>query len=108
MSLVDCRVKFLRSTVYSPACILSFLLTALVRGEFTEAWSWSDEPEKKPEVEERYLGDAKPTETGNSSTAAPSDGVAETENVEEKTDAEPEGSETEKQPKKKGKKKTVA
>ncbi|KAI0266755.1 signal peptide peptidase-domain-containing protein [Gloeopeniophorella convolvens] len=26
----------------SPACILSFVLTALVRGELADAWSWSD------------------------------------------------------------------
>lgn len=30
----------------SPACILSFLLTAVFRGEFKEAWNWSDDPEK--------------------------------------------------------------
>ncbi|KAI5123997.1 hypothetical protein M0805_006407 [Coniferiporia weirii] len=29
----------------SPACILSFLLTALARGEFKEAWEWTDEAE---------------------------------------------------------------
>ncbi|KAI0043652.1 hypothetical protein FA95DRAFT_366195 [Auriscalpium vulgare] len=28
----------------SPACILSFLLTAWRRGEVAEAWKWSDEP----------------------------------------------------------------
>ncbi|KAI0355633.1 hypothetical protein OH77DRAFT_1402433 [Trametes cingulata] len=27
----------------SPACILSFVLTALARGEFAEAWAWTDE-----------------------------------------------------------------
>ncbi|KAH9946985.1 signal peptide peptidase-domain-containing protein [Amylocystis lapponica] len=31
----------------SPACILSFILTALVRGEIKDAWNWSDEPEKR-------------------------------------------------------------
>ncbi|KAG6330671.1 hypothetical protein ID866_8418 [Astraeus odoratus] len=31
----------------SPACILSFLVTAFVRGEFREAWAWSDDPEQK-------------------------------------------------------------
>ncbi|KAK7692618.1 hypothetical protein QCA50_004250 [Cerrena zonata] len=29
----------------SPACILSFLLTALTRGELKDAWAWSDEPQ---------------------------------------------------------------
>ncbi|KAL1942090.1 hypothetical protein VTO73DRAFT_6620 [Trametes versicolor] len=33
----------------SPACILSFVLTALARGEFTEAWAWTDELEDKAE-----------------------------------------------------------
>ncbi|OBZ68284.1 Minor histocompatibility antigen H13 [Grifola frondosa] len=33
----------------SPACILSFIATALIRGELKEAWSWSDEPEEKPD-----------------------------------------------------------
>ncbi|EPQ57049.1 hypothetical protein GLOTRDRAFT_73578 [Gloeophyllum trabeum ATCC 11539] len=29
----------------SPACILSFVLTAAVRGELGEAWAWADDPE---------------------------------------------------------------
>jgi len=29
----------------SPACILSFFITSLARGEFKEAWEWTDEPE---------------------------------------------------------------
>jgi len=28
----------------SPACMLSFFLTALLRGELKEAWTWSDDP----------------------------------------------------------------
>ncbi|VDC03596.1 unnamed protein product [Peniophora sp. CBMAI 1063] len=36
----------------SPACILSFVITAAARGEFKEAWSWSDEtPEDKNKSE---------------------------------------------------------
>ncbi|KAI0630204.1 signal peptide peptidase-domain-containing protein [Trametes polyzona] len=31
----------------SPACILSFILTAFARGEFAEAWAWTDEMEDK-------------------------------------------------------------
>ncbi|KAL4078534.1 signal peptide peptidase-domain-containing protein [Scleroderma yunnanense] len=31
----------------SPACILSFLVTAFIRGEFRDAWGWSDDPERK-------------------------------------------------------------
>lgn len=30
---------------YSPGCILSFLLTAVARGELKDAWAWSDEPQ---------------------------------------------------------------
>jgi len=32
----------------SPACILSFVITAGLRGELREAWSWNDDPENKP------------------------------------------------------------
>ncbi|KAI0793199.1 signal peptide peptidase-domain-containing protein [Abortiporus biennis] len=31
----------------SPACILSFFITSIIRGEFEEAWAWSDEPTEK-------------------------------------------------------------
>ncbi|KAI0332355.1 hypothetical protein GY45DRAFT_1274259 [Cubamyces sp. BRFM 1775] len=33
----------------SPACILSFLILSLARGEFKEAWAWTDEVEDKVE-----------------------------------------------------------
>ncbi|KAH9931133.1 signal peptide peptidase-domain-containing protein [Epithele typhae] len=46
----------------SPACILSFLITSLVRGEFQDAWSWSDE-DKSDKT-------AKPTEKGNATNGA--------------------------------------
>jgi hypothetical protein len=29
---------------FSPACILSFLVIAVARGELNEAWAWSDAP----------------------------------------------------------------
>ncbi|KAF5386018.1 hypothetical protein D9615_002521 [Tricholomella constricta] len=29
----------------SPACILSFVLTAAIRGELRDAWNWNDDPE---------------------------------------------------------------
>jgi minor histocompatibility antigen H13 len=32
---------------FSPACILSFLATALVRGELIDAWNWVDDPEQQ-------------------------------------------------------------
>lgn len=34
------------SLFFSPACIISFGLTALRRGELTDAWAWSDAPEE--------------------------------------------------------------
>lgn len=62
--------------IYSPACIFSFLITALVRGELADAWKWSDVPEeKKPDPIARraasagatpYLGTAKGTDVYNS------------------------------------------
>ncbi|EGO00270.1 hypothetical protein SERLA73DRAFT_180769 [Serpula lacrymans var. lacrymans S7.3] len=42
----------------SPACILSFFLTAFVRGEFRDAWSWTDEPQQSRDLEGK-----KPNET---------------------------------------------
>lgn len=30
----------------SPACILSFVLTAAVRGELVDAWNWAEESEQ--------------------------------------------------------------
>lgn len=36
---------------YSPACILSFFITALARGQFNDAWAWSDEVVDKPSDE---------------------------------------------------------
>jgi len=43
----------------SPACILSFVITAGVRGELREAWNWSDEPEDDP----KELGVGQDTKT---------------------------------------------
>ena len=33
----------------SPACIISFFVTALAHGDLKEAWDWSDDPEKPNE-----------------------------------------------------------
>jgi len=38
----------------SPACIFSFLFTAVRRGELKEAWSWTDESDE--EVEKKKKG----------------------------------------------------
>ena len=35
------------SHMNSPACIISFFLVALARGELKDAWSWSDDVEEK-------------------------------------------------------------
>lgn len=66
------------------------MLTALARGELTAAWSWSDEPEKKPEVEEGSMVDTKPIDAP---TVTPVDGIVDDQDVNEKAEAEAEGSE---------------
>lgn len=89
----------------SPACILSFIITALVRGEFADAWNWSDEPEKpeKSAAEVAALEDAKPLENGKSK---PSNDSLEVPNVEEdKSETDNDGSEAESKPKKRRSKK---
>jgi len=37
----------------SPACILSFVLTGLLRGELLDAWKWIDEPETSKEAQDK-------------------------------------------------------
>ncbi|KAH7914137.1 signal peptide peptidase-domain-containing protein [Hygrophoropsis aurantiaca] len=44
----------------SPACIFAFLLTAVARGEFKEAWTWSDDPEHSQEGKEGKKADGTP------------------------------------------------
>ncbi|KAG6378206.1 signal peptide peptidase-domain-containing protein [Boletus reticuloceps] len=54
----------------SPACILSLFVTAVVRGEVDDVWSWSDDPElspKKAAQEASLVSRALPkVENGNS------------------------------------------
>jgi len=88
----------------SPACILSFFITAVLRGELKSAWSWSDEPEKSVESVDAALVDAKADANGNGSIT----GGLGVPQVEEKVDTEPEASEAENKPKKKKNKKKVA
>ncbi|TCD67443.1 hypothetical protein EIP91_012360 [Steccherinum ochraceum] len=44
----------------SPACIFSFLATAVVRGELKSAWEWSDDPESSSEKKDDDAAVAKP------------------------------------------------
>ena len=46
----------------SPACILSFVLTATVRGELVDAWNWAEESEhtSTEPVNESLAKDEKP------------------------------------------------
>ncbi|KAF5348631.1 hypothetical protein D9758_006855 [Tetrapyrgos nigripes] len=37
---------------FSPACIMSFVLTAVFRGELKDAWNWTDGPEPQTKEEE--------------------------------------------------------
>jgi len=84
----------------SPACILSFLITALVRGEFKIAWSWSDDPEKPLEPADASLVDTKSDRNGSTTGGADVP-------QEEKVETEPDASEAESKPKKKKSKKKV-
>lgn len=47
----------------SPACILSFFITAVIRGEFKEAWNWSDDPEEN----KKESDDSPPMDTNTKS-----------------------------------------
>ncbi|KAF9452367.1 hypothetical protein P691DRAFT_722117 [Macrolepiota fuliginosa MF-IS2] len=58
----------------SPACILSFVITAGVRGELREAWNWSDEPEDDP----KKLGVEQDTKTDATETVSDESGKHET------------------------------
>jgi len=84
----------------SPACILSFFVTALARGELKSVWSWSDEPEKLPDSAEETSGETKPN--GNGLVTASN---ADEPQVDEKVETEPDASEAESKPKKKRSKK---
>jgi len=84
----------------SPACILSFFVTALARGELKDAWSWSDEPPKPLESTVEVLVDAK---TDGDGLAAPLDGGADVGQQVAETDT----GDAEGKPKKKKSKKKV-
>lgn len=47
---------------HSPACILSFVVTGLRRGELKQVWRWKDEPEEKRSEDQdlKVLEPAKP------------------------------------------------
>jgi len=50
----------------SPACMLAFFVTALIRGELKEAWNWTDGPTAQQAAGE---GDEKPTSQNGAITA---------------------------------------
>ena len=51
----------------SPACILSLIVTAVVRGELGDVWGWSDDPEPMPQKPVQEAPTALPNvENGNS------------------------------------------
>jgi len=79
--------------------MLSFFMTALVRGELQSAWNWSDEPEKPLESVNAAMVDTK--SDGNGSLTSSVDLTP----VEEKVETEPDTSEAESKPKKKRSKK---
>jgi minor histocompatibility antigen H13 len=81
----------------SPACILSFFITALIRSELKDAWSWSDDPPKPLESTVEVSVDAK---TGG-------DGLDSGNDVGQQVVAETDTLESEGKPKKKKSKKKV-
>ena len=99
----------------SPACILSFLATAFTRGEFRDAWTWSDDPEQQKPAEKvpaeplaspevRNENNESPASNGNASGHA--DGEATEAGEEEAVEQSDEAGETKSKKKKsKGKKK---
>ncbi len=56
--------RVLTSDLHSPACILSFILVASVRGELKQAWSWTEMPEEK-KVDVDSLPEAIPVVNAN-------------------------------------------
>ena len=50
--------------MHSPACILSFFITALRRGELQEAWNWTDEAPGSDTVKEATKGEEKQNGNG--------------------------------------------
>jgi minor histocompatibility antigen H13 len=81
--------------------MLSFFMTAFVRGELKSAWNWSDEPEKPLESVDAAMVDTRSDENGSAT------GNADLAPVEEKAETEPDASEAESKPKKKRSKKKV-
>ena len=61
-------------TILSPACILSFVLTASIRGELGAAWNWSDDLPPSKESEGQQNGAGKQPVKHKASTRIPSHG----------------------------------
>lgn len=64
--------------MYSPACILSLIGTAVMRGEMEEVWRWSDDPElsaEKTAQESSVASRALPDVQNGNSTPQPSNGA---------------------------------
>ncbi|KAF6761175.1 signal peptide peptidase-domain-containing protein [Ephemerocybe angulata] len=62
----------------SPACILSFAIMAVARGEFADAWAWNDLPEEEGENAQKQKGDGKPLKKKEGlvvDSVAPGEGV---------------------------------
>ncbi|GJE94944.1 signal peptide peptidase-domain-containing protein [Phanerochaete sordida] len=59
----------------SPACILSFITTALVRGEFKDAWTWNDQAEESEARSRRPSAASTPHEMSRANSSASANGV---------------------------------
>jgi len=58
----------------SPACILSLVATAVVRGELEDVWKWSDDPEQSREKKVAVASRALPEAENGRGTPQPIDG----------------------------------
>ncbi|KAI0812793.1 signal peptide peptidase-domain-containing protein [Irpex lacteus] len=52
----------------SPACILSFVLTAMVRGELAEAWKWAEEGEPSESSKQEKSNSSRELESNGTAT----------------------------------------
>ncbi|KAH9911597.1 signal peptide peptidase-domain-containing protein [Fomitopsis serialis] len=69
----------------SPACMISFFVTAFAQGDFTHAWAWSDEAEKPKTDEGKTETPASGVDPGPAVAAAADDTIAPASESQDKT-----------------------
>ena len=53
MPLLASAITLVLTARPSPACMISFFVTAFAKGDFAQAWAWSDEPEKAKDEDDK-------------------------------------------------------